>query len=589
VPNTPPVTVAGTLGGAEVVTTPPSDPAASVVVETLNAGDGTSVSVQQPDDPTANVEVHTHTTGVSVSTTVEIDTVATPKNIVLVTIENTGIANLSAYDDINRWPSGHVYASMPWLDAKIADGIRYTNFRGHATASSTRSSILTGRVPHRTASHDGTGYGDEPVSSGVYAGLGPSYFPLPFVLKRTDASYDRQLFGQFDLGESTFGNADWGFAVTGTGFSKSSIQKHFEVENWAYKPGMLYDDFPEYIKDGTAALVTTASVTSPILPAKTAERVIDYFGSLTTSDPFIASWDISYCEELFPAFDQTETVDGSPETLHTTFTLGQLHASATGYGSVSNTNLGWRRPIAMRETVDALLQLAENALPAAVAANTIWVIMGASGSRYAENLPRDENWTSGTDGRTVQPPTVDGTTSTAAANTYYSPWHEGVYEPSTRVPLVIAGAIPAASKGSDCTALIEAADIYPTVLEILTGEAWKEPLNNAGAYGQLDGESFAHTLDTPGAAHREHVLSELVTPAGTALLTSGSVTWSIALVNDAGWKFTAFSQAGSGSTSYYLYDLNTDPDEEANLYPPTTATEITQYNDLLAEYTARTA
>jgi len=584
---TSPVTVTTHPSGVAVTVPLATTPAA---VEVTMHSPSKQVTVPLASSP-PSVTLLAHGSDIVVDTTVTVpgpSGTPTAKNVILVTIENTGIANLEAYDDINRWPSGHVYASTPWLDAKVADGIRYTNFRGHARATSTRASILTGRVPHKTTAHDGAIFGDEPASGGFYAGLGAAYFPWPDVLRQVDSSYARQLFGQFDLGQVSAGTTDWGFAVTGTGFSKSSIQKHFKVDNWAYKPGMLYDDFPEYIKDGTAALVTTASVTSPILPAKTAERVIDYFGSLSASDQFVVSWDISYCEELFPAFDQTETVDGNLETLHTTFTLGQLHTSATGYGNVSNTNLGWRRPISMRETLDALLQLAEDALPAEVAADTVWVIAGASGPSNSELLPRAETWTQATDGRTVQPPTIDGTTDSSASNAYYT-WYRGegsVYEPSTRVPLIIAGAVPTQSKGQDCAALIEAADLFPTILEIVSGIDWKVPIVAAGAFGQLDGESFAHTLGSTSAAHRTHSLSEIVTPAGDTALGFEEYS-SIAVVNTSSWKL--LRSYNSFGTSWQLYDLNTDPDEKTDLYPPSPGTQTTQYNDLLAALNARIA
>ncbi|MCD6365860.1 MAG: sulfatase-like hydrolase/transferase, partial [Planctomycetes bacterium] len=115
------------------------------------------------------------------------------------------------------------------------------------------------------------------------------------------------------------------------------------------------------------------------------------------------------------------------------------------------------------------------------------------------------------------------------------------YEPSVRVPLIVAG--PGAGKGLVVDELASLVDIYPTIMDI------------AGLTGpdELDGQSLMKELNGQEGARRDWVISEFhgeTVNTGCFMLRRGK------------WKYMAFA-----GYEPMLFDLAEDPDELNNLAP----------------------
>lgn len=118
------------------------------------------------------------------------------------------------------------------------------------------------------------------------------------------------------------------------------------------------------------------------------------------------------------------------------------------------------------------------------------------------------------------------------------------YEQAARIPVIISA--PDKAKGAKTKALIETADIYPTLSDLAGLPAPKG----------LDGRSFANVLADPASAARDHVIH--VYPRGD-LLGCAIRTASHRMVE---WKKPG---ASADTAEIELYDYEADPAETENL------------------------
>lgn len=74
-------------------------------------------------------------------------------NVIVINLDDTGLAEWEAYDDLNSWPGAYPYASMPFVANRVQEGIRFTEARFPARCLPSRACNLTGRQPHITDAH----------------------------------------------------------------------------------------------------------------------------------------------------------------------------------------------------------------------------------------------------------------------------------------------------------------------------------------------------------------------------------------------------------------------------------------------------
>jgi arylsulfatase A-like enzyme len=131
------------------------------------------------------------------------------------------------------------------------------------------------------------------------------------------------------------------------------------------------------------------------------------------------------------------------------------------------------------------------------------------------------------------------------------------YEESIRVPLVISNPVlfPQARESGALASLV---DVVPTLLG-LTGEA--------GEAGRFDGVDLGPILAGSKDAVRDAVLFTYDDhQAGTAFQDVPGQPNRIRCVRDARWKYAVYlDPSGRAAPEYELYDLESDPDEAANL------------------------
>ena len=165
----------------------------------------------------------------------------------------------------------------------------------------------------------------------------------------------------------------------------------------------------------------------------------------------------------------------------------------------------------------------------------------------------------GTPGKVVQPPF-----STAHAK-------DSLYEGGTHVPLIISGP-DVVSPNRESTAPVNVADLYSTILELAgINVAATQPATNP-----TDSKSLLPILKNQTDTAARHGYAEQSGSALTAAESGKAVT------NVAGYKLIRFNDAHEE-----LYDLPTDPNEQANLLLGTlSGTQQTNYDALSAQVAA---
>lgn len=260
------------------------------------------------------------------------------------------------------------------------------------------------------------------------------------------------------------------------------------------------------------------------------------------------------------------------------------------------------------DTLCAKLELwLRNAYPD-VEANTLWIIDSDNGIAQTDMIPGPDsahnNGTSANhDGKVdnqvitslVLPPTMDGTISGEQYHRYEdakgSCHDEGIIN-----PMIVWGAmLPEHVRGVDCPALIEAVDLYPTLLDMLAPPVhpddtsgrkhWKDELGPTDL-AKVDGISFIDTFFDISAGKRKYAFSQVYGPASCLV---GEETWiERCVVNRAGWKLHRSLDleppSGPNIDEWKLYNLNDDPREKVDLYASTDSEAVKNLSDLTDEY-----
>lgn len=118
------------------------------------------------------------------------------------------------------------------------------------------------------------------------------------------------------------------------------------------------------------------------------------------------------------------------------------------------------------------------------------------------------------------------------------------YEQAARIPLIIAA--PGKTSGAKTNAMVETADIYPTLSDLV----------GLPARSGLDGRSFSPVLDDPSKTARDHVIH--VYPRGERLGRA---------IRTPRYRFVEWKVPGAEpeTAEYELYDYQVDPLETKNV------------------------
>ncbi|MBU6409208.1 MAG: sulfatase-like hydrolase/transferase [Verrucomicrobia bacterium] len=139
-------------------------------------------------------------------------------SIILILAHGLGCNDLSCYGQTNF--------QTPNLDKLAADGIRFTNFTGAATAAEAEGAFMTGGKEGLTARNGAFRAQSRTVAQ---------------VLK--DAGYFTGLFGQWDLGDENSSGAPWkqGFEDFGGYFGEPDAEDLYADYRFRYAPDSIYD------------------------------------------------------------------------------------------------------------------------------------------------------------------------------------------------------------------------------------------------------------------------------------------------------------------------------------------------------------
>jgi arylsulfatase A-like enzyme len=125
--------------------------------------------------------------------------------------------------------------------------------------------------------------------------------------------------------------------------------------------------------------------------------------------------------------------------------------------------------------------------------------------------------------------------------------HFGLYEPTTRIPLILA--IPGQPRGRPVACLVQSIDVMPTILDLL----------GVAVPAGVEGRSLVPALEGHGIEVNEGSYSELVGQLQASVRTSN---WKLIV----GLRtYTLDSGLSTQQGSVELYDLKADPAERVNL------------------------
>jgi uncharacterized sulfatase len=120
-----------------------------------------------------------------------------------------------------------------------------------------------------------------------------------------------------------------------------------------------------------------------------------------------------------------------------------------------------------------------------------------------------------------------------------------LFEPSARVPMIIAGA-GVGARGKSCRRTVEFLDLYPTLAAVA---------GLSGSPARLHGRSLAPLLKSPDAAWSKPAVTQVARAAG------GNRVMGYSIRNER----YRYSMWGGGELGEELYDYQTDPRELQNL------------------------
>lgn len=504
---------------------------------------------------------------------------APPGNFLVVLVDDLGLDQLRAYDDLNLYRTvgnAYPYAHTPHIDALAQRGVRFDQARAYPICSPSRAALQTGEYGLRTGCGTlvrGPSQGAE--SAYELGGVGqPAVDSLAMLARR--AGLATGLFGKLHLqverddGGPGIGTGD-AYACSVLGYDvfrgvrrNPNTPPHPPREPCGTHVREVAFTYYEWIEAGGDEGVTRRLVHGPAespcegayLTETQMERTLDWIRGLGDR-PFLAVWCTS---EIHGPFQWPPV---GPE--------GDRH----GFGGQPPD--GGRRERfqntrgrAKLEYLDgALGRLFEGMEPDVLARTTV-VFMGDNGSQgsfaavqdgevrypigHARHRTGDE-----TAGFSMEPYDIERMKRT-------------VYEPGVRVPVIVAG--PAVSRpGRASAALVDVTDVHATLRELLA-----PPGSRLARLG--DSISFADILrGEPDEAHaRQFSYAAEIAPNGYGL--APELERSFYVRRDAEgnlWKLVRSKEGLDAPFRDEFYELGTDPLEETDLgrdhpeYGPTLA------------------
>ncbi len=160
-----------------------------------------------------------------------------PANILIITVDNLGYADLKTYN-----PSSEI--KTPHLDKLAEQGVRLTGFyTASPTCTVSRASLLTGRIPQRFGLTDQL----QGIEGNFGPGLDQSEILIPQVVKRSTHHYVTGAFGKWNIGFATGSRpTERGFDEF-LGFASGNIDYYHHVYNGKHD---LFHNKEEIFRDG---------------------------------------------------------------------------------------------------------------------------------------------------------------------------------------------------------------------------------------------------------------------------------------------------------------------------------------------------
>ena len=232
-------------------------------------------------------------------------------NVVAIMLDDAGRSQFPMYDDLNRWPEGYPYPSMPFLDSiHSTEGLRFTNARVSPRCAPTRAAILTGRMGHRTLSHrNGTGVGDVPSFTPAnqipyFEGILPVHNPWPAVAKSAGTQHAIATFGKYQLFayQNEFSASNRRAPVDIAGFDES----HEFVRSGTGAPGFGYYNYPYYYSSGDGLGDSALDpYVGPFSPTHLYTEVVAWVDDqVAQGKPFFVNWWANMPHGVLPALAQ---------------------------------------------------------------------------------------------------------------------------------------------------------------------------------------------------------------------------------------------------------------------------------------------
>lgn len=554
---------------------------------------------------------------------------ASDVTLIIVNLDDAGRSQFGQYADRNRWPSAsHPYASMPFVDAKLATrGVRFTNARVAARCAPTRACNLTGRQPHVSDTHPyGTRVGNIPQQGGLTAayphtdGVLATMRPWPLVAKEAGAPHYMLHLGKVHCTAHTLNDAGQAIedepvdqVVTEIGFDRA-YKTELGPQSGGTEPWRGYKGFSATRVDAGGA-TTALDPGTDYLTDWELTKIKEELAALWAAEPerpAVVHWWTNSPHQAMPALDVTATpgwgntprtatlsyvetcpgvasADGKvsytvvDDNLGGDFVTYGPGYSATGaasrpfdptnpaypYGPNGSLNAVWRRHLAQLESWDAYIDELDTWLQTNYPERwqrTIWVLHCDNGEQDVAVQPIvDDKFAALGSEYNVLPPTVDGTTSTAPGNLYHSP-------DQAKNTVYDEGIL---------TPLLVFGEPIPVAMRgqdcatLTDATDWYATIldlvaprwrqeETAENLAKVDSVSFAPGLVDATYQGRSYSLHQIFTPAPAF---EGALTRIQRCVIDAdGYKLMRAYDASAGEDDWFLFDLNADPGELTNLY-----------------------
>lgn len=546
-----------------------------------------------------------------------------PKNLFIFMADDIGRSQMPCYKDLSQWPANMPFPSMPFIDGIAqTEALRFTNARVNARCSPTRASMMSGRLPHIWSGHPhGTGIGDVPGQTPstqvpFWRGLQPEHRPWPKVLKEAGAPHKTvtgpkyHLFERVDEGENNVINRRAQVEIAG--FDRS-IQAILSGDG---EPWYGYKDYNTWISDVDSLLDSNETNVQTFNPTWFYERLIEWIDEnlgAAQPKPIVVNWWMNLPHGNPPAFPQNSGPNG--EQVHTTYTEAELIPNTTstdgkvalgdpraGYDAAGGempdgadpndylyTEYGavhvfWRRTVALYEAMDYFTKklhdyIKDNYL--AAYRNSLWVHYSDNGGDHAVLTPvaTSEFAHLGPQYAATFPPTYGANQGTISGERYHDPDDAkgSIKDEGILTHLLVWGPqLPEERRGTDCDALVSAVDFYPTFLDFLAPDTWRDALG--ADLDKLDGESFLARIMDGQTGDKRYTYHAVQKPGWVQDETWHVHQFDRCIVMHDGtdvWKWRGvfeqeYDNGGSGGAiiqpkDYLLYRLTDDPTEQNDL------------------------